>query len=49
MVEDDNRTLASSAKELGICQTTARLIISTWREEGRVFEKKTDKEKRMKR
>lgn len=49
MVEDEKRTLASSAKELGICQTTGRLIISTWKDEGRVFEKKSEKEKRLKR
>jgi transposase len=45
---EQGRTLASAAKELHICQTTARLIISTWKEEGRIFEKKADKEKRAK-
>lgn len=33
---------------MGIAQTTARLIMKTWREEGRVFEKKVDKIKREK-
>lgn len=37
MVDEEKRTLAASAKELGICQTTARLIVSTWRGEERVF------------
>ncbi len=47
MVQQENRTLASSAKLLGICQTTARLIVSTWRGEGRVFEKKSERDKRI--
>jgi len=47
-VEKQHRSLASSAKELGIAQTTARLIMKTWVEEGRIFEKKSDKLKREK-
>lgn len=49
MVKEENRTLASSAKELKICQTTARLIMKIWNQEGRVFEKKSEKAKREKR
>jgi hypothetical protein len=37
MVQKQNKSLASSAKQLGIPQTTARLILKTWREENRVF------------
>ena len=48
MVIEEKKTLASSAKLLGICQTTARLIVSTWKSEGRVFEKKSEKDKRIK-
>jgi hypothetical protein len=32
MVENEKKSLASSAKQLGIAQTTARLIMKTWRE-----------------
>jgi len=48
MVEQEKKSLASSAKTLGIAQTTARLIMKTWAEEGRVFEKKVDRIKREK-
>jgi len=48
MVEQEKKSLASSAKTLGIAQTTARLIMKTWTEEGRVFEKKVDRIKREK-
>lgn len=48
MVVVENKTLAASAKLLGICQTTARLIVSTWKAEGRVFEKKSERDKRIK-
>lgn len=41
--------VSNCAKELGICPTTARLIISTWEAEGRVFEKKAERERRLKR
>jgi len=48
MVEEEKKSLASAAKELGIAQTTARLMIATWRNEGRVFEKRADRIKREK-
>lgn len=40
--------LARAARLLGIAQTTARLIIKTYKEEERVFEKKEEKIKREK-
>lgn len=36
------------AKELGICQTTARLIMATWINYGRIFETKASHQRRLK-
>ena len=50
MVEQHPRcSLYYAAKQLEICQTSARLIMNTWKKEERVFEKKTDKKKRLER
>lgn len=43
-----NWTVGNAAKKLEICPTTARLMLSTWKEEGRLFETKDDKAKRHK-
>lgn len=49
MVEQDGLSVYKAATELDIRQTSARLIMKTWQEEGRVFEKKTDRRKREER
>lgn len=46
MVTEDGRSMTSSAKQLMICPTSARLILRTWENESRVFEKKADRLKR---
>lgn len=47
MANDGENSLYSAARILGIRQTSARLIMRTWQVEGRVFEKKTEKAKRL--
>lgn len=47
MVESEGKTVSSSAKFLGIKQTSARLIMEKWTENGYIFEKREDKQKRI--
>jgi hypothetical protein len=42
MVLEENKPVAPSARELKIRQTTARLIISTYKTEKRIFERKEE-------
>lgn len=40
--------MSGAAKHLGMPTTSARLILHTWKEEGRVFKKLTSTQKRQK-
>ena len=43
MVEKKNYSIYKASKQLGISNSTAKLIIKNYREEGRIFQKKEEK------
>ena len=47
MVIEEHQTCASVAKLLNYSPSTVKMIVKKYREEGKIFEKKTDKERRQ--
>lgn len=48
MVEERNYTYFQAGKKLGLSPSTSKMIILKYKNEGKIFEKKKDKSKRLK-
>ena len=46
MVVDEKRKIADAARRLNINPSTARIIIQNYKEEGRIYEKRSDRKER---
>ena len=47
LVCDEHHTCASVAKQFNYSPSTVKMIVKKYRQEGKIFEKKTDKERRQ--
>jgi len=46
MVIEEGHLISTAAKHLNIKLSTAKVIVANYRKKGKIFEKKSDKEKR---